>query len=93
MHQVPKSTPEAVSVQLESFSEPITMYRFDAVQQLQQHLPDAIFMVISKLNVNPDHRWDQTIPPPLICAKSQMDHGMVRLYRASSDGHQVCLRS
>jgi hypothetical protein len=54
MHQVPKSTPEAVSVQLESFSEPITMYRFDAVQQLQQHLPDAIFMVISKLNVNPD---------------------------------------
>jgi hypothetical protein len=25
---------------------------------------DAIFMVISKLNVNPDHRWDQTIPPP-----------------------------
>jgi hypothetical protein len=40
------------------------MYRFDAVQQLQQHLLDAIFMVISKLNVNPDHRWDQTIPPP-----------------------------
>jgi hypothetical protein len=72
--------PEAVSVQLESFSEPITMYRFDAVQQ--QHLLDAIFMVISKLNVNliidgikPSHHL------LLICAKSQMDHGMVRLYR------------
>jgi hypothetical protein len=51
MMQVPKSTPPEAFLSSLVISEPITMYRFDAVQQLQQHLLMR-FMVISKLNVN-----------------------------------------
>jgi hypothetical protein len=84
--------PRAVSVQLESFSEPITMYRFDAVQQLQQHLLRCdLYGDLKKLNVNPDHRWDQTIPPPSSHMREVTDgswHGEV--ISRILEGHQVC---
>jgi hypothetical protein len=39
MHRkFPSPPPEPIQVQLESFSEPITMYRFNALQMLQEHL-------------------------------------------------------
>jgi hypothetical protein len=38
MHRkFPSPPPEPIQVQLESFSEPITMYRFNALQMLQEH--------------------------------------------------------
>jgi hypothetical protein len=67
------------------------MYRFDAVQQLQQHLLRCDLYGDLKTECQPDHRWDQTIPPPSSHMREVTDGSWhVRLYRASSDGHQVC---
>jgi hypothetical protein len=66
MHQkFPSPPPEAIDVQLESFMEPVTIYRFDAIQQLQAHLlRHDLYGDMKKLNVHPDHRWDQSFLPP-----------------------------
>jgi hypothetical protein len=66
MHRkFPSPPPEPIQVQLESFSEPITMYRFDALQMLQEHLLRSdLYGDVNKLNVHPEHRWDQTFLPP-----------------------------
>jgi hypothetical protein len=51
------SPPELIQVQLESFSEPITMYRFNALQMLQEHLLlSDLYGDVNKLNVHPEHR-------------------------------------
>ena len=66
MHRkFPSPPPHPIQVQLESFSEPVTVYCFDPVLQLQEHLrrPD-LYGHLEKLNVNPNHRWDQSIEPP-----------------------------
>jgi hypothetical protein len=42
----------------------LTIYRFDAMQQLQAHLlRHDLYGDLQKLNVNPDNRWDQSLPP------------------------------
>ncbi len=66
MHRkFPTPNSEPIDVQLESFPEPVTMYRFDFIKQLQFHLLNSeLYADIDKLNVHPDHRWDQTKPPP-----------------------------
>jgi hypothetical protein len=66
MHRkFPSPPPEAIQVQLESFPEPVTIYRFDAIQQLQAHLlRHDLYGNLEKLNVHPDHRWDQSFLPP-----------------------------
>ncbi len=66
MHRkFPSPPPEPVQVQLESFSEPVTVYRFNAIQQLQQHLLRRdLYGDVNKLNVHPEHRWDQSFLPP-----------------------------
>jgi hypothetical protein len=66
MHsKFPSPPPEPIQVQLESFSEPITMYRFNALQMLQEHLLRSdLYGDVNKLNVHPEHRWDQTFLPP-----------------------------
>ncbi len=60
MHRkFPSPPPEAIQVQLESFPEPVTIYRFDAIQQLQAHLlQHDLYGDLNKLNVNPNHQWD-----------------------------------
>jgi hypothetical protein len=65
MHRkFPSPPPEAVMVQLETFESPITIYRFDAMQQLQAHLlRQDLYGNLDKLNVNPDDRWDQSVHP------------------------------
>jgi hypothetical protein len=57
MHRkFPSPPPEPIQVQLEYFSEPVTIYRFNAVQQLQEHLLRRdLYGDVNKLNVNPDH--------------------------------------
>jgi hypothetical protein len=58
--------PEPIQVQLESSSEPITMYCFNALQMLQEHLLQSdLYGDVNKLNVHSEHRWDQTFLPPL----------------------------
>jgi hypothetical protein len=67
MHpKFPSPHPEPIQVlQLESFSEPITMYHFNALQMLQEHLLRSdLYGDVNKLNVHPEHRWDQTFLPP-----------------------------
>jgi hypothetical protein len=66
MHRkFPSPPPEAIPVQLESFPEPVTIYRFDAIQQLQAHLlRHDLYGDLEKLNVHPEHRWDQSFMPP-----------------------------
>jgi hypothetical protein len=65
MHRkFPSPPPEAVVVELESFTTPITIYRFDAMQQLQAHLlRQDLYGDLDKLNVDPDNRWDQSSHP------------------------------
>jgi hypothetical protein len=64
-HKFPSPPPEAIQVQLESFLEPVTIYRFDAIQQLQAHLlRHDLYGDLKKLNVHPNHRWDQSFLPP-----------------------------
>ena len=66
MHRkFPSPPPERIQVQLESFPEPVTVYRFDVIEQLKQHLIRFdLYGDLNKLNVHPDHRWDQSILPP-----------------------------
>jgi hypothetical protein len=60
----PSPPPEAVMVQLETFESPITIYCFEAMQQLQAHLlRQDLHGNLDKLNVNPDDRWDQSVHP------------------------------
>jgi hypothetical protein len=60
-----KSPPEPIQVQLESFSEPITMYCFNALQLLQEHLLRSnLYRNVNKLNIHPEHQWDQSFLPP-----------------------------
>jgi hypothetical protein len=65
MHRkFPNPPAEEILVQLESFPEPIKIYRFDAIEQMKAHLvrPD-LYGNLEKLNVNPDNRWDQSDLP------------------------------
>ena len=57
MHRkFPSPPPEPIQVQLESFSGPVTVYQFNAIQQLQQHLLRRdLYGDVNKLNVNPEH--------------------------------------
>jgi hypothetical protein len=66
MHlKFPSPKAEAIQVELESFDHEVTLYRFDLVKQLQDHLLRAdLYREIKKLNVNQENRWDQTCPPP-----------------------------
>jgi hypothetical protein len=66
MHKTFPSPPaQAIQVKLESFPEEVTMYRFDAVKQLQDHLLRAdLHRDLEKLNVNQVDRWDQSRLPP-----------------------------
>jgi hypothetical protein len=66
MHRkFPSPPPEPIQVQLESFSEPVTVYWFSAIQQLQQHLLRCdVYGDVKKMNVNPQHQWDQSFLPP-----------------------------
>jgi hypothetical protein len=67
MHRkFPSPPPEPVRVRLESFpGEDVTIFRFDVVRQLQDHLlrPD-LYSTLNKLNVHQEHRWDQSFLPP-----------------------------
>jgi hypothetical protein len=41
------------------------MYRFNALQMLQEHHPRSyLYGDVNKLNVHPEHQWDQTFLPP-----------------------------
>jgi hypothetical protein len=64
MHRkFPSPPPVAIQVTLESFAEPVTIYRFDAVKQLQAHLlRHDLYGDLQKLNVNPENPWDQSLP-------------------------------
>jgi hypothetical protein len=64
MHRkFPSPPPEAISIQLESFDEPITMYRFNAIDQLQLHLlRKDLYGDLTKLNVNQSRPFDQSQP-------------------------------
>ena len=54
-----------MEVKLDSLAEPVIVYRFDAVEQLKQHLlREDLYGDITKLNVHPEHRWDQSYLPP-----------------------------
>jgi hypothetical protein len=66
MHKKFPSPPaEAIKVKLESFPEEVTMYRFDVVKQLQDHLLRAdLYRDLGKLNVNQENPWDQSCRPP-----------------------------
>ncbi len=67
MHRkFPSPPPEPIQVKPESYPEPVTVYRFNAVQQLQEHLlrRDLYHGDVNKLNVHPEHRWDQWFMPP-----------------------------
>ena len=66
MHRkFPSPPPQRIEVQLQSFSDPVIVYRFDAIEQLKQHLARKdLYGDLSKLNVHQDHRWDQTYLPP-----------------------------
>jgi hypothetical protein len=66
MHRKFPSPPlEPIQVQLESFSQPVTFYQFNAVQQLQEHLlRQDLYGDLNKLNVNPEHLWDQSFLSP-----------------------------
>ena len=66
MHlKFPSPEAEGIPVKLESFDHEVTLYRFDLVKQLQDHLLKAdLYREINKLNVNKENRWDQTCPPP-----------------------------
>jgi hypothetical protein len=57
MHcKFPSPPPQPIQVQLESFSGPITMYRFNALQILQEHLLRSdLYGDVNKLNVYPEH--------------------------------------
>jgi hypothetical protein len=65
MHRkFPSPPPEAIKIQLESFLEPVTIFRFNAIQQLQAHLlRHDLYGDLEKLNVHPEHRWDQSHLP------------------------------
>ena len=64
-HKISTPTSEPVLVHLESFPEPVTVYRFEAIKQLQFHLLNSELSAdIDKLNVQPDHCWDQSKPHP-----------------------------
>ena len=66
MHRkFPSPPPVPIQVSLESFTEPVTVYRFNAVSQLQEHLLCRdLYGDVNKLNVHPEHRWDQSFMPP-----------------------------
>jgi hypothetical protein len=52
----PNPPPHPIFVELKSFTEPITIYHFDAIQQLQDHLLRRdLFGDVNKLNVHPQH--------------------------------------
>jgi hypothetical protein len=58
MHgKFPSTSPKPIQVQLESSSEPVTAYCFNAVQQLGEHLRRCnLFGDVNKLKVNPEHQ-------------------------------------
>jgi hypothetical protein len=62
MHRkFPSPPPEPIQVQLELFYEPITMYRFNALQMLQGHLLRSdLYGDVNKLTVHPEHPWEGT---------------------------------
>jgi hypothetical protein len=66
MHRkFPSPPPEAILVDLECFAEPITVCRFNALAQLQQHLlRKDLYGDLSKLNVNQRHPFNQSLPVP-----------------------------
>jgi hypothetical protein len=66
MHRkFPSPRPEAITVQLESFPNPMTICRFDAMQQLKAHLlRHDLCGNLDQLNVHPDHRWNQSVRQP-----------------------------
>jgi hypothetical protein len=66
MHRkFPSPPPQAIQVQLECFADPITIYRFHAIDQLQHHLlRNDLYGDLSRLNVNRNHPFDQSTPPP-----------------------------
>jgi hypothetical protein len=66
MHRkFPSPPPEAILVELESFDEPVTVYRFNAMDQLQRHLlRKDLYGDITKLNVNQTSPFDQSLPVP-----------------------------
>ena len=67
MHRkFPSPPPEAILVQLECLAEPITMYQFDGILQLQHHLlRKDLYGDLSRLNVNQTDPFDQSLPLPL----------------------------
>jgi hypothetical protein len=70
----PSPPPEAIMVQLETFESPITIYRFDAMQQLQAHLlRQDLYGNLDKLNVNPDDHsgTSRSVHARHTCVKSQ----------------------
>ena len=66
MHRkFPSPPPEAVLVQLECFDDPITMYRFNGMDQLQQHLRRKdLYGDLSRLNANQTDPFNQSLPVP-----------------------------
>ena len=66
MHRkFPSPPPVAILVQLECFDSPVPVYRFDAIEQLQQHLlRKDLYGDLSRLNVDQDDPYNQTVPAP-----------------------------
>jgi hypothetical protein len=53
-HRFPSPPPEAIQVQLESFTEPLTIYPFNFLDQLQEHLLKGhLYGDLTKLNECP----------------------------------------
>ena len=53
----PNPPPEVVQVQLESFSDLVTIYCFNAIDQMQVHLlRQDLYGNLEKVNVNADNR-------------------------------------
>lgn len=66
MHRkFPTPPPEAILVQLECFADPITIYRFNAIDQLRHHcLRTDLYGDLARLNVNQTDPFNQLLPPP-----------------------------
>ena len=75
MHRkFPSPPPEQIMVQLESFSDPVALYRFNAIEQLQKHLSrQDLYGDVSKLNVNQEHPFDQSYPVPTSASREITD--------------------
>ena len=87
-HKFPNPPPEANNVQLESFPDPVTIYRFDAIQQMKAHLvrPD-LYGNLEHLNVNPNNRWDQSVPSCSTHMREVTDSPWFKDNVAEANGH------